>query len=567
MHKYIPILDWLSSYSQKYLKGDVSAGLTVGIMLVPQGMAYALLAGLPPIYGLYAATIPLLLYSIFGTSRQLAVGPVALDAILIFSGVSAFVAPETDLYTSYVMLLMLMVGVIQLVMGIFKMGFLVNFLSRPVIAGFTTAAAIIIASSQLSYLLGIEIPRSGFYHTITSVFGKLGELNLPTTILGFVTIVLLIAFKKWLPQWPRLLIVVLLGILAVLGFELESKGLKVLGEVPSGLPSFKLQVLEVSTLLELLPMAITLAFIGFMESIAIGKSLEAKGKEYEIDPNQELRALGIANSIGSFFKGMPVSGGFSRSAVNFQAGAKTGLASIISAILVVISLLFLTPYFYHLPFAVLGAIIIVSVVNLMDFTNARLLWTTDRKDFWVFVATAFVTVFLGIKEGIIFGVLLSLVLLIYKESYPHIAELARVPGSKEFRNVHRFEGLESYKGILIIRFDALLYFANANRLRDYIRERIKTDPELKYLILDASAISSVDSTAMYVLQGILEDLSEKGITLYIVDVKGPVRDIFAKNSFLNESEFLFFALNIDRALDRILNQGSKKFEKYTFQVE
>jgi len=358
--KFFPIFDWIKTYNSKQFSGDLSAGLTVGVMLIPQGMAYSMLAGLPPIYGLYASTIPLIIYAILGTSRQLAVGPVAMVALLISSGVGALASTGSSEFIALAILLALMVGVIQFSMGVFRLGFLVNFLSHPVIAGFTSAAAVIIGFSQLKHLLGLEIPRGTLHETIYQIFENIGDINYPTLLLGIGAIIVLLLAKWISKRLPGPIIVVLLGMAIVYYLGLESQGVKIIKDVPGGLPSFGIPAIDQGTVLALLPIAFTIAFVSFMESIAVGKAIQAKHKDYEIDANQELISLGLANVIGSFFKAFPVTGGFGRTAVNDQAGAKTGMASIISAVLIIVSLLFLTKYFYFLPNAILGAIIVVA---------------------------------------------------------------------------------------------------------------------------------------------------------------------------------------------------------------
>lgn len=566
MKKYFPFLEWMRPYDKKNLNGDLSAGLTVGVMLIPQGMAYAMLAGLPPIYGLYASTIPLFIYAILGTSRQLAVGPVAMVALLISSGVGAIAPLGSEEFVSLAILLALMVGVIQFVMGALRLGFLVNFLSHPVISGFTSAAAIIIAFSQLKHLLGINIPRGKVHETFISVVENIGSVNQPTLFLGLGAIAILVAIRKWYKRLPGPILVVVLGTLAVYFLGLQEQGVRIIKEVPSGLPSFALPLINGDNLLSLLPIAFTISFIGFLESFAVGKVIQAKHKNYKISANQELLALGMANIIGAFFKAFPVMGGFGRSAVNDQAGAKTGLAAIISASMILLALLFLTPYFYYLPNAILAAIIMVAVYGLIDFKEAKHLWKHDKKDFSVFMTTALGTLILGIEEGILIGVLLSLGLLIFKASYPHMAELGRVPGSIEFRNIERFSDLETYKDILIIRFDAQLFFANANSLTDYIQLKIAQKTATQHLILDCRTISNLDSSAIHTLQDLVQDLKNKGIQMYLVGVIGPVRDILRLNGLLQDEHPERFYLSTDDAVDYIRHQKENNFVAYTAQT-
>ncbi|MBT8231617.1 MAG: STAS domain-containing protein, partial [Bacteroidia bacterium] len=313
--------------------------------------------------------------------------------------------------------------------------------------------------------------------------------------------------------------------------------------------------------------ALTISFVGFMESIAVAKAVQAKHKDYKVIPNQELIALGMSNILGSFFKAFPVTGGFSRTAVNDQAGAKTGLASIFSALLIIITLVFLTKYFYFLPNAVLGAIIIVAVYGLIDFAEAKHLWANDRKDFWVFMTTAIVTLALGIEEGILTGVVLSIAMLVFKVSYPHIAELGRVPNSDEYRNVNRFDNLHLNEDILIARFDAQLYFANAKTLYKYIIEKIESQPSINHVILDCSAISDLDSSAIHVIKDTVEELHNMDKELYLSNVRGPVRDILTQNKILNSKNVNHFYLSNRDAVKDIKYKEGNQFGAYVSQAE
>ena len=532
MRQYFPILDWAKNYKKEYLSGDLSAGLTVGVMLVPQGMAYSMLAGLPPIYGLYASTIPLIIYAIFGTSRQLAVGPVAMVALLVSSGVGALADLGSAEFVGLAILLALMVGVIQFLMGVFRFGFIVNFLSHPVIAGFTSAAALIIGFSQLKHLLGISIPRGKVHETIINVVENFNQINLPTLALGGTAILIILAIKRMKRRIPAPLIVVVLGILAVYLFNLTTIGVKIVGDVPSGFPFFSLPSVDLNALQILLPTALTISFVSFMESIAVAKAIQKKHKDYEIDNNQELIGLGLSNIVGSFFKSFPVTGGFSRTAVNDQAGAKTGLAAIISAILVTLTLLFLTDYFYNLPTAILSAIIMVAVFGLIDIKEAKHLWKTDKKDFSLFMITAIGTLILGIEEGILLGAALSLLVVIYTISYPHIATLGRSSDKHIYRNLKRFDDVEPVPQTLIVRLDARLYFANINYFKDFVWKELKRYPDTKTFILDAKAINGLDSSGVHFLTDFIEELQDRGITFFIVDVKGIVRDVLSRSGLM-----------------------------------
>jgi SulP family sulfate permease len=369
LKSYLPILDWLPNYKKKDLNGDISAGLTVGVMLIPQGMAYAMIAGLPPVYGLYAAMIPQVIYAIFGTSRQLAVGPVAMDSLLVAAGVSALAAIGTENYIALAITLSLMMGIVQVTFGVLRLGFLVNFLSKPVISGFTSAAALIIGLNQIKHVLGVEIARNNnIFKIIYDAAMNMNEFNWVSIGIAVGGIIIIKNIKKLHKAIPGALVAVIVGILVVQFGGFEAYGVKIVGEVPQGLPSFKFPDLTTEFFSELVPIALTLALIAFMESISVAKAIQAKHKgEYELDNNQEMIGLGMGNIVGSMFGCYPTTGGFSRSAVNDQAGAKTNLAAIFAAVVIGLTLLFLTPLFYHLPKAILGAIIMVAVFGLIDW--------------------------------------------------------------------------------------------------------------------------------------------------------------------------------------------------------
>jgi len=522
--KLIPSVEWIKNYDKKWLSGDISAGLTVGVMLIPQGMAYSMLAGLPPIYGLYAVTIPLIIYALLGTSRQLAVGPVAMVSLLIASGVGQLSEAGSEEYIALSILLAFLVGSIQLSMGVFRLGFLVNFLSHPVIAGFTSFAAIIIGFSQFKHLLGVKISGEKFSEIFMQLIKEAGNIHIPTLIIGVASVILLLLVKRVNKKIPGPLVVVLLGIIVVYLGSLTNQGVKIVGDIPGGLPSFHIFSMNWDSIQTLLPTAFTIAFVGFMESIAVAKAIQARHKDYKLDANQELKALGIANIAGSFFKSFPVTGGFSRTAVNDQAGAKTGFASIISASLIIITLLFLTSYFYYLPNAVLAAIIIVAVYGLIDFKEATYLWKTDRTDFFLFISAAIGTLVLGIEEGIILGVILSLALLIFRVSYPHYSQLGLINNGREFINVLRDKNAKIDNKIVIMRFDAQLFFANINYFKEKVELLIGERKQPEFFILDARPVSTVDSTAIHALHELIDELKSNGITFMIANVIGPVRD-------------------------------------------
>jgi SulP family sulfate permease len=568
MKNFLPILEWLPKYNKTLFKGDLSAGLTVGVMLIPQGMAYAMLAGLPPIYGLYASIFPLIIYAIFGTTRQLAVGPVAMDSLLVAAGVGAIATAGSAEYIALAILLAFMVGGILFIMGVFRLGFLVNFLSRPIISGFTSAAALIIASSQLKHIFGLKLESTTYLHeTLIQVGQNIGQTNLITLAIGAGAIVVLKLIKKYKPTFPSQLAVVILGIGVVWGLGLADKGVKIVAEVPEGLPAFGIPAITVENLQALLPIAITIALIAFMEAISVGKAIQAKHKNFEIDPNQELIALGLANMVGSFFKSFNVTGGFSRSAVNDEAGAKTGMAGVISAGLIILTLLFLTHLFYYLPTAVLGAIIIVAVLGLINIRMVKYLWLTDRADFAMLVATFFGTLFLGMQWGVLVGIGLSLLVLLVKTTRPHYAVMGKIPNEPHYKNIQRFPDLEVADDTLIIRFDAGLYFANVGYFKEIIKKHIKEKGEqLKAFFLDADSINNIDSSAVYALEEIVDECRSQGIKFYIISVKGPVRDVLSKTKLMDKIGRNHFFMQTEHAMNFYRSETDDRFKKYATQI-
>ncbi|MCO6493196.1 MAG: solute carrier family 26 protein [Phaeodactylibacter sp.] len=566
--KFLPILEWLPAYKKENLKGDLSAGLTVGVMLIPQGMAYAMIAGLPPIYGLYASTIPLILYAIFGTSRQLAVGPVAMVSLLTATGIGAMAQGGTETYILLAITLALFVGLIQFLLGAFRLGFLVNFLSHPVISGFTSAAALIIGLSQLKHLLGIKLERSHYVHEILIEAGaRIGELNITTFLIGILGIVLIMGAKRINKAIPGPLLAVVFGILAVWGLGLTEQGVKIVGDVPSGLPSFVVPGFSMDDFSALLPIALAIALVSFMESIAVAKAIQAKHKDYKVDANQELIGLGIANIGGSFFQSYPVTGGFSRTAVNDQAGAKTGLAAIISAVLIALTLLFLTGLFYYLPNAILASVIMVAVFGLIDIKEAVHLWHADRSDFWMLVATFAGTLALGIEQGILIGVVLSIAIIIFRTTMPHFAVLGKIPGKPHYKNITRFDDLEVREDILIMRFDARLYFANVNYFKDKIEEEIaRKGKKLKLFILDANSINGLDSSGMHALEEVIDLCHAQDVEFNLASVKGPVRDILVRGGLVDKIGEGNFFMRVQHAVDTFDEKDKRRYEKYVLQT-
>jgi sulfate permease, SulP family len=524
----MPAWGWLRRYRRSDLRGDVSAGLTVAVMLVPQGMAYALLAGLPPVVGLYASTVPLLVYALFGSSRQLAVGPVAIVSLLTLSGVSALAEPGTQEFIALAALLALMTGIIQLVLGLLRAGFIVNFLSHAVISGFTSAAAIVIGLSQLRQLLGVPL-ASG--HSVVGLLleavQRLGETNPWTFAIGLGSIAALVAARRVAPRFPAALLVVAAATIITYVFRLHERGVGIVGEVPGGFPAFAIPTFGTGTLLALLPVALTISFVGFMESIAVARSIAAREK-YRVDADQELKGLGLANLAGAAFSGYPVTGGFSRSAVNYQAGARTGLATIITALLVTLTLLAFTSLFHYLPNAVLAAIVMVAVYGLINVAEARHLFRLKPVDGWTLVLTFAATLFIGIEQGILIGAAFSLLVFIWRSAYPHVATLGWLPQERVFRNVNRYPEVERVPGVTILRVDASLYFANMAFLENLLRNAVVERQELRTIILDFSGVNDMDAVAVETLEHLMHELELQGVRIHIAAMKGPVRDITAR---------------------------------------
>ena len=537
----LPLLQWLPDYTTEALRGDATAGLTVGVMLIPQGMAYAVIAGVPPIYGLYAGLVPLLVYPLIGSSRHLALGPVSIDMLIIAAGVGAIAQAGTERYVALAILLTAMVGLLQMAMGAMKLGFVANLLSRPVIAGLTTAASFIIAISQIGSLLGVELGRSQYIHVLLiEAVQNAGNTHLLTLGIGTASIVLLMGLPRWLPKVPEALIVVVAGTLAGWGFGLREKAVSVVGYIPQGLPAPELWTLSFSDLNTLLPAAITLALVQFMKDISLDRIFAAR-HGYTIDANRELIGVGAGNFFGSLFQSIPASGSFSRSAVNEQSGAQTALANVFAAGVIALTLLFLTPLFYHLPTPVLAAIIIVSGFGLFDLRELRSLFKARRRDGYIALFTAGCTLFIGIQEGILLGIGTSVVAMLYRISRPNVAELGHVPGTRLFRDLDRFEQAARLRDIMVLRVDAAFSFANAEYFKDFILEKSEREGRpVKVVIVDGSSINGLDTTAIDALFSVTESLEEEGIELHLTGLIGPVREVVRRSglhALLGENKF------------------------------
>ena len=539
LERIFPILAWGKAYSREDLNGDLLAGIITAILLVPQGMAFGLLAGLPPQAGLYAAILPPMIYALLGTSRALAVGPVSVASIMVAHALASR-APGAD-YIASALVLAFLAGLVLLALGALRLGLLANFLSHPVLSGFTSAAAIIIVLSQLPQLLGLTLlGKAAPLDDPGALLHAIANLNWPTLGLSVLSVAVLLlsggplerflvrlgstearagTFGKTAP-----LAVVLVTTLLVAGLELDaSHGVAVIGTLPAGLPDFGFQLPAPATVTELLPAAVLIALVGYVESVSIAKTL-ANRRRQTIDPNQELIALGGANLAAAISGGMPVAGGFSRTMVNYGAGARTQAAAILTALLVGTVALFFTPALAHVPKAALAAIIIVAVSRLIDVRGAIAAWRYDRHDGVVLLATMLGVLVLGIEPGLTLGVGLSLLLYVWRASRPHVAELGRLPGSEHFRNIRRYRNLETWPEILLLRVDENLSFANSAYLEETIMERVVHKPSLEHLVLVASGINGVDLSALEALAGLAQSLRSAGVTLHLAEVKGPVMD-------------------------------------------
>ncbi|MCB0214372.1 MAG: solute carrier family 26 protein [Anaerolineae bacterium] len=547
--RYLPFLKWLVHYRREDLVGDILAGVIVTIMLVPQGMAYALLAGLPPEIGLYASIVPLVLYGLLGTSRTLAVGPVAIVSLLVATGVGTLAEAGSGEYVRLAITLAFLVGIIQFLMGVVRLGFLVNFLSHPVLAGFTSAAAIIIGFSQLKHLLGLAIPSTeAFYELVVYAATNIMGSNPVTVAIGLGSIAVLVYFKNYLGRQLQQrglsesiavpvsrsgpLVVVILGTLLVWGLGLDSRAnVAIVGDVPAGLPPLSLPYFDLSLWELLLPTALTISFVGYMESISVAKSLASKRRE-KVEANQELIALGAANFGATFTGGYPVTGGFSRSVVNFAAGANTGLASMITALLIGLTVIFLTPLFYFLPRAVLAAIIMVAVFGLIDIKTLKHVWRYNKADAASMIITFGAVLVVGIETGILVGAATAILLFIWRTSRPHMAIVGRVGSSETYRNILRHD-VKTCPHVLTVRVDESLYFANTKYLEDTVLQIVADRPEVKHFVLVGSAINFIDSSALETLESLIKELRDAGVAFHLSDIKGPVMDRLKSIGFID----------------------------------
>ncbi|MFZ8873572.1 MAG: SulP family inorganic anion transporter [Paracoccaceae bacterium] len=557
--RYLPILEWSRQYNRTSLTNDMMAAVIVTIMLVPQSLAYALLAGLPPEAGIYASIVPIVLYAIFGSSRVLAVGPVAVVSLLTASAVGQVAETGTAGYAIAALTLAALSGGFLVLLGLLRLGFLANFLSHPVIAGFITASGILIAMSQLKHILGVSAHGHTLPEMVQSLVEHLDQSNLITLGIGVSAIVFLFwvrgnlkPFLNRMNLGPLLtdlltkagpVFAVVATTLSVWGFDLAQDGVRIVGDVPQSLPPFTMPGFNLDLLQQLMVPAILISIIGFVESVSVAQTLAAKKRQH-IDPNQELIGLGAANLGAAFTGGFPVTGGFSRSVVNFDAGAETPAAGVFTAIGLAIAAVALTPLVYYLPNATLAATIIVAVMSLVDFSILKKTWTYSRSDFIAVAATIMLTLGFGVEVGVAAGVGISIILHLYKTSVPHVAEVGLVPGTQHFRNIHRYD-VETDPALLTLRVDESLYFVNARFLEDLVNHRVVDGGGVKNVILMFSAVNEVDFSALESLEAINERLKSLNVGFHLSEVKGPVMDRLSRSRLIDEMNGKIFMSQYD----------------------
>jgi len=548
LERHVPMLSWAKTYDKDTLTSDLVAAVIVTIMLIPQSLAYALLAGLPPEMGLYASILPLVAYAIFGTSRALAVGPVAVVSLMTAAAIGNLGLTTPAEIALAAGTLAFISGVILTVMGVLRLGFLANFLSHPVIAGFITASGVLIATSQLKHILGIQAHGDNLIELVVSLFENQHLTNPITMAIGLLTVAFLFWVRKGLKPLllgfglkPRMADIlakagpvgaVVVTTLAVFIFDLENKGVKIVGAVPTGLPPLTMPSFSPAMWNQLFISGLLISIIGFVESVSVASTLAAK-KRQRIIPDQELVGLGASNIATSLTGGYPVTGGFARSVVNFDAGAETPAAGAFTAVGIGLAALLLTPLLYFLPKATLAATIIVAVLSLVDFSILRKTWSYNKVDFAAVAATIFLTLGMGVEVGVSAGVILSIGLFLYKTSKPHVAEVGLVPGTQHFRNINRHE-VETHPSIVSLRIDESLYFANAAFLQDLVYDRIACDQPVRHIVLMCSAVNEIDMSALESLEAINTRLKDMGIKLHMTEVKGPVMDRLKRSHFLDE---------------------------------
>ncbi len=563
--QFMPFLAWIGELKQpKTLRVDVMAGITVALVLVPQSMAYAQLAGLPVYYGLYASFLPPMIAALMGSSRQLATGPVAVVSLMTAAALGPLTIGNPEAYLAYAVLLTFMVGMFQLFLGVFKLGVLVDFLSHPVVLGFTNAGALIIATSQLGKLFGVTVAKAEYhYETVfNTVLAAADITHNPTFAMSLLAFGIMVVMKRKFPTYPAVLTAVVLTTLLSWGAGFSAAGGKVVGDIPDGLPGFIMPVFDIEIMSQLAATAVTIALIGFMEAISIAKAMAARTRQH-LDPNQELIGQGLSNIVSGSMSGYPVSGSFSRSAVNIDSGAVTGFASIVSGIMVGITLLFLTPLLFHLPQATLAAVIIMAVINLIKIAPVIHVWKAEKHDGIVAVVTFLLTVALAphLEQGIILGVALSIGLFLYRTMRPRVAVLSRYRDGT-LRDVSVFPLLTSPK-ISILRFDMSLYFANAGFFENKVLQVLADNPDLEYIIIDAEGINTLDATGEEVLHHLCERLESQGIHLLVARMKKQFMDTVKGSGLLDYmGEGAFFS-RVDQALRYCWDQLEDRYDQDT----
>lgn len=545
---YFPILGWARTYDRLTLTNDAVAAVIVTIMLIPQSLAYALLAGLPAQVGLYASIAPLLAYAVLGTSRTLAVGPVAVISLMTATAAGGVAAQGSPEYVAAALILALLSGLILAAMGLLRLGFLANLLSHPVVSGFITASGILIALSQLKHILGIRASGETLPEMLRTMAETLGQANGPTLVVGVASLLFLFWVRKGLKplllKWgvkPRLadllakagpVFAVGASILAVVSLGLDARGVAVVGEIPTGLPPITIPMFDPELWSALFVPALLISVIGFVESVSVAQTLAAKRRQ-RIEPDQELVGLGASNIAAAFSGGYPVTGGFARSVVNFDAGAETPAAGAYTALGIAAAALFLTPLLYFLPVAVLAATIIVAVLSLVSLREPKEVWRYSKSDFAAMAGTIVVTLLMGVEAGVVTGVGVSLALFLWRASRPHAAIVGRVSGTEHFRNILRHE-VETEPHLLTLRVDESLTFVNARWLEEKVLELVAERPELKHLVLMCSAVNAIDASALESLEAINYRLADAGVRLHLSEVKGPVMDRLKRSSLLDE---------------------------------
>lgn len=544
---WLPCIDWGRRYNRSSAAQDALAAVIVTLMLIPQSLAYAMLAGLPPVMGLYASILPLLAYALFGSSRTLAVGPVAVVSLMTAAALEPLFPIGSAAYIGAAMLLALLSGLLLSAMALLRLGFLANFLSHPVVSGFISASGILIAIGQLKHLFGISASGDSLLQLIPQLWLGLPAVHAPTLLIGLLSLAWLWWARAQLkPLLQRLgltataagnlakagpVLAIIVAIVGVTGFNLDQAGVKVVGSIPQGLPGLTLPTLDLDLAMQLLPAALLISLVGFVESVSVGQTLAAKRRQ-RIQPDNELLGLGTANVASAFSGGFPVTGGFARSVVNYDAGAQTPMAGVFTAVGIALSVLLLTPLLHNLPHAVLAATIIVAVLSLVDLASFKRTWRFSRQDGAAQLATLFGVLLIGVETGILLGVGLSLLLFLWRTSKPHMAVVGQVPGSEHFRNVERFAVIES-PSVLSLRVDESLYFPNARYLEDRIGELIASRPQVRHLVLMCSGVNLIDASALDSLEAIVERLQMAGVQLHLSEVKGPVMDQLRRSSFLD----------------------------------